>query len=367
MTARRFTCSFAVCRRSTPRGTASSAARRSRTSAGERKRKKALRREQAKLRSVLEGMEVEVAERTAVAERRAASLRRLAAELGHAEHRERQRLAKVLHDDLQQLLLAARLRVAYAGRETQGETVRAEIKAIDELLGECMAASRNLTIELSPPILRRGRFPEVLEWLAEWFREKHGLQVALDAVQEMPPIAEHARAFLFQSVREMLFNVVKHAGVSEAKVALCVRGDCLVVQVEDGGRGFDPQAVLRTLDRSESFGLFNVQERLEALEGKLEIESSPGGGTRMRLILPVAATVEPEPEQAGVAEVPGVRARGKRRRRGSAPIRLLVVDDHKVVREGLVGLLGRKRTSRSLGRRPTARKPSARPRRCDPT
>ena len=101
-----------------------------------------------------ENLEQRIKERTAVAERRAEHLRRMAAELSQTEHRERNRLASILHDDLQQLLLAARLRLAGIGNGDQ--RLRQEVEAVDELIAECMSASRDLTMELSPPILRRG-------------------------------------------------------------------------------------------------------------------------------------------------------------------------------------------------------------------
>jgi signal transduction histidine kinase len=244
------------------------------------------------LRELNETLEQRVAERTAVAEQRAQHLRELAAELSQAEHRERTRLAAILHDDLQQLLLAARLRLAGVGRGNEA-TLRTEIKAVDELLGECLRTSRDLTMDLSPPILHHGALGEVFEWLGGWFNEKHGLTVTVDAQEKLPSVPEHIQTFLFHAVRELLFNAVKHSGMMEAWVSLSSQDGCLTVQVEDRGSGFDPKVVQRNLNRSRSFGLFNIQERLEALEGRLEVESASQGGACFRLIVPVSAIMEP--------------------------------------------------------------------------
>ena len=282
----------------------------------------------------------EVAERTAVAEQRAQHLRQLAAELSQAEHRERKRLAAILHDDLQQLLLAARLRLAGVG-DGDEPRLRAEVEAVDELLGECLGASRDLTMELSPPILHRGALGEVFEWLGDWFGEKHGLTVTVDAQEELPSVPEHIQVFLFHAVRELLLNTVKHSGRMEARVCLSAENGCLTVQVEDRGSGFDPEVVRQKLDRAHSFGLLNIRERLEALEGRLEFESTPTGGAWFRLIVPVTAVTQPLGEPVPSASGAVDRAAAQEPRSEAGTIRLLVVDDHRVVREGFVGLLNR--------------------------
>ncbi len=200
------------------------------------------RQAEDELTTLNETLEAQVAERTAVAERRAEDLRRLATELTDAEHRERKRLARLLHDDLQQLLLAAKLRLPLLV-EVDPSQLEPHVRKVDELLAECMSTSRNLTQELSPPVLEYGSLPEVLDWLGGWFGEKHGLSVGADVQAQLPPSPEHVRVFLFDAVRELLFNVVKHAGTREAQVRLSFQSGGFVVQVEDYGKGFDPEAV----------------------------------------------------------------------------------------------------------------------------
>ncbi|MDY7109928.1 MAG: PAS domain S-box protein [Planctomycetota bacterium] len=240
------------------------------------------------LRTLNETLEDQVAARTAVAERRAESLRRLAAELSEAEHRERKRLARILHDDLQQLLLGAQMglkRLERCERDLLGE----EVKKLDELLQESMRTSRHLTRELSPPVLHSGTLPEVVHWLRDWFNEKHGMAIAIRADGDMPPAPEHLRVFVFHAVRELLLNAIKHSGRLEASISLDCDGKCLAVQVEDSGEGFDPEAVEVRLRQPDSYGLFNIRERLEALQGRLEIARSTTGGACFRLVLPVPA------------------------------------------------------------------------------
>ncbi len=295
------------------------------------------KRAEKKLKQLNETLEAQVAERTAVAERRAGDLSRLAAELSEAEHRERRRLAKLLHDDLQQLLLAVKLRLPVLVECEAGQR-EPHVQKLDALLGECMSTSRNLTQELSPPVIEYGSLAEVLGWLGGWFGEQHGLEVGLQIGGDLPPAPEHLRVFLFDAVRELLFNVVKHSGRLEARVALSFQRGHFVTQVEDRGDGFDPEAVEARLRQPEGFGLFNIRERLEALGGMLEIHNGAGGGACFRMFVPASEEAEPE-EARETARHAAARARPPHVRRGS--IRVLVVDDHEVVREGMVGLLER--------------------------
>jgi CheY-like chemotaxis protein len=271
---------------------------------------------------------------------RARDLSRLAAELSKAEHQERTRLAKLLHDDLQQLLLAVKLRLPVLVEGPQDQ-IEQHVARLDELVGECVSTSRNLSRELSPPVLQCGTLPEVMEWLGEWFSDKHGLTVAVDTQGELPPLPEHLRVFLFQAVRELLLNVVKHSGKLDAWVTLSSPDGYLAIEVEDDGEEFDPDIVQRCLEKPEGFGLFNIRERLESLLGRLEMDRTPHGGARFRMIVPVAEISEsliedivPEPAEMVAQHVRKSYAEGD-------PVRLLVVDDHAVVREGFVALLER--------------------------
>jgi signal transduction histidine kinase len=292
------------------------------------------------LHELNETLEAQVAQRAAMAERRAQALRRLAVQLSEAEHLERKRLAKLLHDDLQQLLLAIKLRLPVLV-EGPRDQIEPHVEKLDELVGECLSTSRNLTQELSPPVLHCGTLGEAIEWLGQWFGDKHGLSVAVTIQDDTPPAPEPLRVFLFQTVRELLFNVVKHSGKMDARVNLSSSDGHLAVEVEDDGERFDPDIVRRSLDQSEGFGLFNIRERLESLLGRLEMDRTPHGGAHFRMIVPVAEVSASVIEDTMPEITTMVTQRVRESYAEGNPMRLLVVDDHAVVREGFVGLLAR--------------------------
>ena len=219
------------------------------------------------------------------ARRRQYQIREYLAELTHAEHRERTRLAQLLHDHLQQLLVAARIKVE--GLERGGDPARmpAVLQQVDDLLAQVLDASRLLTVELCPPVLREAGFSAALGWLARQIEETHGLHVQVDADPAADPQAEDVCVLLFDAVRELLFNTVKHAGVDHARVSV-TRGerDSIRVVVSDEGHGFDTQCLSRLPGARGGFGLCTLRERLASLGGRLEINSSPGAGTRAVIV-----------------------------------------------------------------------------------
>ncbi len=269
---------------------------------------------------------------------RAGQLRALASELTLVEQRERQRMAKLLHDHLQQLLVGAKFRVTILGRAGD-DVVKQAVTEIEELLGEAIGASRSLTAELSPPILHDEGLSTGLEWLARWMADKHGLFVDLAMEKEIPRLVEHAKILLFESVRELLFNAVKHAHVHSVRVSVRqIHGTMLQITVSDDGPGFDPSKLKMAGEIGGGFGLFSIRERLDLIGGRMDIISSPGNGSRFVLVAPLgSAPAAPEPLRVESVVVQSVKVPI---RTHSSRYRVLLADDHAVMRDGLSRLLG---------------------------
>ncbi len=302
-----------------------------------KKTEEALHQSQARLQEANALLEQRVEEQTAEIRRRANQLHALALQLNRVESRERRRLAQILHDHLQQLLVGAKFNVSILQGKLSGEDLETA-RQVQGLLDESLGISRSLTAELSPPVLHNGTFAAALSWLAEQMHEKHGLQVQVQADAQVNPSGEELRFLLFQSVRELLFNVVKHAGVGRAVVRMDYdNGDQVRILVADDGQGFKPRSLGAS---SGGLGLFSIREHLEPLGGRLQIDSAPGKGTRIMVLAPVRLAVPRSAPQMQVKEPKTlVPARAEPATRTQGKIRVLLADDHAVVRDGLARLL----------------------------
>ena len=290
-------------------------------------------------------------------------LRTLATELNLAEQRERKRLATELHDHLQQMLVVAKMKLAQGKR--LAETLPACAKVItdsDNVLSEALTYTRTLVAELSPPVLRDHGLAAGLTWLGEYMNN-HGLTVTVTVPEGSSlPLPEDQTVLLFQSVRELLINSSKHAGTGQALVTMNREDGLLRIVVSDQGKGFAAAAAAAADSSnagvSSKFGLYSIRERMRALGGTFAIESTPGQGTTATLTLPLGAA-----EPAARARGQGHGASGMQEllavsdqqsvklplahgpsplttpHSPRSPIRVLLVDDHLMVRQGLRMLL----------------------------
>jgi PAS domain S-box-containing protein len=236
-------------------------------------------------------LEARLAERAAQAERRARRLQALAVKLNDAEQQEQVRLAGILHDHLQQLLVAARMRIPQAIGSADPD-FQADLQEVDSLLAQSIQATRDLTVDLVPPPLRMGQLCEALAWLGGWFQRFRNLEVAVRVPDHAPAMPQAMAMFLYKSTREMLFNVVKHAGVARAELCMSCEDECILITVADQGRGFDPRIFDDPTQEGCGFGIFHIQERLAALHGRLDVSSAIGVGSRLQLAIPLSALSE---------------------------------------------------------------------------
>ena len=299
------------------------------------------KRREEEVKALNETLEQRVTERTD-------QLRRLTSELTLSEHRERKRLALILHDGLQQILVGAKIQVALFERSQDAQSATAKIT---DLIDEAIETSRSLTAQLSPPILSQGGLIAGLEWLARFMHDKHGLSVDLKIRESIESPLENVTVFLFHATRELLFNVMKHAQVMAACVEVTRLDGQIQVEVEDKGAGFDQSQLNPETGSLKGIGLFGIRERLALLGGRLEIDSAPGQGSRFRLIAPysvLSAEVLPDPDsqpnvsvfmKQGETEVSGATKK----------IRVVLVDDHIIVRQRLAGLLRREEDLELVG------------------
>jgi two-component system CheB/CheR fusion protein len=282
-------------------------------------------------------LENKVQDRTSELVRSQQQLRALTTELNLTEQREHKRLATELHDFLAQLLALSKIKVDQIKQQTSSSLV----EELDEILDQALTYTRTLVAQLSPPFFHDLGLPYAFKWLGDQM-EPRGLRLTVEAEDGYPSVADDHATLLFQAARELLMNVVKHAGTDHARLAITTADGTVRITVSDDGRGFDVAAAMapaaddEQASRVPGFGLFSIRERMLALGGRFELVSRPGDGTLATLIVPLpltssAESAEVQPSAHPSHSVLSPQSSGL----SSTRIRVLLVDDHAMVREGL--------------------------------
>jgi PAS domain S-box-containing protein len=271
-------------------------------------------------------------------ERRTLQLRRLASQLTLAEQHAREQLARTLHNGLQQLLFSAKVKLDRAVKSDFQADQAGLLHKTRADIDEAIEAARTLSVNLFPPVLHVGGLPAALAWLAKRTQEQLRVVVNVTADPRANPEPSDVRILLFEAVRELLFNAVKHAHVDSVDINLELRSDDTIhIEVSDKGVGFDLPSASNHEDLHQSgLGLFSIQERFALLGGHLDIQSAPGKGARFSLTVPRS-----DLRHLATGSTPQFSGRGERFVSNDAPggrlqrLRILIADDHVVVRAGL--------------------------------
>ena len=308
------------------------------------------KRAEERLKELNANLEKMVSERTALAERRTQQLRELAIELSIAEDRERRRLSAVLHDDLQQHLAYIKVRArlaATAPDDWPGTPVLREFEAIGDLVQAGIDKCRNLCYELTPPELYHDGLLSALESVIDDFCERYGLKIDFDADPGSEPDSSILASMLFRSIKELLNNIAKHSGADTATIQMTCEDDRILVNVADAGKGCDLAEVRSRKGSEAGFGLFNIGDRMNFLGGQVEFTSADGEGFRALLKVPKHLDIHEKASDlpcpsgnhfhTGTLELSGDAATPVE----AESIRILIADDHDLMRAGLVELLQR--------------------------
>jgi len=211
-------------------------------------------------------------------------LRNLSAHLNQVREHERRHLAREIHDELGQKLTILRFEVALLNSDMApaqpdvSRTAASLLKQIDETI----EAVRTIASNLRPAVLDLG-LPDALEWQIQEFRRRTGIRCILKISNQKITLDDERATAVFRIVQESLTNICRHAQASEVQINLAKRGDNLLVQVADNGVGLSDDA----LNKSQSFGISGMRERVRLLDGDLKISSHPGQGTKLKMSIPL--------------------------------------------------------------------------------
>jgi len=249
------------------------------------------KRAEEALRKAHDELESRVRERTE-------QLTSLTAELSLVEEMERRRIATELHDQVGQTLIMSKIRLDSLSPDLPAGEFEAARADIREQITRSIEGIRSLTFQLSPPLLYEVGLEAALEWLGEEFEEKHGFRVEFQDDGRKKPLDQETGIALYQMVREILVNVVKHAQANKVSLAVERIGDVVRIAVTDDGNGWAGMQDPRLEQKKGGFGLFNIRQRIEYLGGKFTIESWINRGTRVTLLFPLRQTKKnEEPEK----------------------------------------------------------------------
>jgi signal transduction histidine kinase len=193
-----------------------------------------------------------------------------------------------LHDHIIQTLIYANISLSRIRDHATDRMATETVEEVYQCLQQSIQALRTLTFEISSPVLYELGFIPAVAWLVRQFQEKHHLQISFDHTVSIE-VSEQIGGLLFQAVRELLTNVVKHAQATHVLVHVAQKNRLLKIVVEDDGIGLGRAGLGVDADRSSGFGMFNIRERIGSLKGTMKVVSAPAKGTRVELTLPYAS------------------------------------------------------------------------------
>jgi signal transduction histidine kinase len=198
-----------------------------------------------------------------------------------AQELERQRLARELHDETGQALTSILLKLKSFEDLGDLSSVVDAMGELRELVVTTLQDVRRLAVELRPKALDDFGLVPAIERLVGTFREQTGIEVDLESGLGKDRLPREIETTLYRITQEALTNVVKHAQAKRVSIVLTRRDGSVAAVIEDDGRGIAEAA-------GDGLGLLGMRERIALVDGRLEVESSPGSGTTLSFEVPVA-------------------------------------------------------------------------------
>lgn len=215
-------------------------------------------------------------------------LRKLSSHLQIVREEERKSIAREVHDELGHALTALKMEVSWLTRQIDPDnaTLQKRGKSMGGLIDQTISTVRRISTALRPPVLDDLGLDAALEWLAEDYQGRTGIQTCVSLPEAPERIRADRASSVFRIVQEAMTNVARHASARRISIDWQQDEESIRLEIHDDGRGFDSE----TRDPYSGFGLLGMTERARDLNGELSVDSAPGGGTTVRLRFPRSAT-----------------------------------------------------------------------------
>lgn len=218
-----------------------------------------------------------------------AQIRNLSHKLIMAQESERLMISRELHDNLAQELIAAKIQCdsALQSKQRKGARIENTLGMISNVLTGSIAAVRQLSYDLRPPGLNQFGIIEALRQYCREFSKTRPISVEFHSGGfSRTELNEDISINIYRLVQEGLSNVMKHAEASSVTIRLFYASPSIVLTIDDDGKGFDVRKREAAITSEKKLGLRSMKERIDILHGKMQIKSSPGAGTRLRMTIP---------------------------------------------------------------------------------
>lgn len=212
-------------------------------------------------------------------------MRNLSVRLQLVREEERKVIAREIHDELGQLLTTLKMGLSRLGRTTdQGkEPLLEKAKALIDLVDMTIQSVKRISTDLRPAILDDLGLLAAIEWQAEEFQDRSGIKCEVSTGSKDVALEQEHAIAVFRIFQEALTNIARHANATRVKVSLKEKGDKLLLQIRDNGKGITEEQV----HSSRSLGLIGMRERAHSLGGELDIKGIPDKGTTIKVTVPL--------------------------------------------------------------------------------
>ncbi len=285
-----------------------------------------------------------------------------ATQILHAQEQERKRIARELHDETSQVLTSLLISLELLEESVQTDEARKRVADIRALAHQTLRAVRNLSIDLRPSALDDLGLLPALRWYIKEYQQKCGVEVEFVASGFRERLPAEMETAIYRIMQESLTNTAKHAHAKHVWIALEEQGHAVHARIRDDGQGFDAPAVLRTPWQDRGLGLAGMMERASLLDGTVEIISRAGRRRHHRYDASLGSqdTLDGRPDERQPApgrypyreaehmthptthpthesatETKSAATTTEATRQETGKIRVLIVDDHTILRAGL--------------------------------